>query len=79
MTAETDAALFEQLRALTRNWNTYEDIPESQQRQCTRIGKSLHALGGEELMREAYYHAKGYNPAVSVIQAYWDGIGEWRW
>lgn len=39
----------------------------------------LYALGGEALMREAYYDAKAENPAVTVIQAYWDGIGGWRW
>lgn len=71
--------LFEQLRALTRNWNTYDDIPESQQKECIQIGKRLHALGGEGLMRDAYYDAKAANVAVTVIQAYWDGIGEWRW
>ena len=71
--------LFDQLVALTRNWNDYEDIPVSQQRECTAIGKKLHAEGGEKLMRAAYYHAKAANPEVHVIQAYWDGIGDWRW
>ena len=76
---ETRAVLFEELRRVTAMWNTYEDIPKSQQALCRQIGVRLHALGGEPLMREAYYHAKAANPAVTVIQAYWDGIGDWRW
>lgn len=73
------AGLFTQLRELTSRWNDYEDIPRSQQRECQRIGEALNLLGGTKLMREAYYYAKGHNNSVHVIQAYWDGIGDWRW
>jgi hypothetical protein len=27
----------------------------------------------------ADYEAKDRNRSASVIQGYWDGIGEWRW
>ena len=77
--AATPGELFARLRALTRNWNDFEDIPRSQQLECTAIGKELNDLGGTALMREAYYDAKASNPHVHVIQAYWDGIGDWRW
>jgi hypothetical protein len=72
-------ALFAQLRDLTKRWNIYEDIPESQQKECRSIGRKLHALGREPLMREAYYDATGDNRAASVLAAYWDGIGDWQW
>ena len=71
--------LFQRLFDLTRNWNDYEDIPQSQQIECRQIGKDLHAAGGIEKMRAAYYAAKGRNPHVHVIQAYWDNVGDWRW
>jgi hypothetical protein len=71
--------LFAELRRVTAMWNGYDDIPKSQQGLCRAIGLRLHALGGEDLMREAYYDAKAANPDVHVIQAYWDGIGDWRW
>ena len=76
---DTEDALFEQLRDLTKRWNRYEDIPKSQQAECREIGRKLLALGGEGMMREAYYDAKAANPEVHMIQAYWDGIGYWRW
>ncbi len=75
----TEDALFEQLRDLTKRWNRYEDIPESQRSECRNIGTQLHSLGRERLMRIAYYDAKEANPEVHTIQAFWDGIGEWRW
>jgi len=80
MTAEaTKDVLFSELRRLTAMWNNYEDVPTSQQLLCRQIGRRLHALGGAALMREAYYDAKAKNPAITVVQAYWDGVGDWRW
>jgi hypothetical protein len=79
MTAPTRDALVEQLCVLTSRWNAYEDVPLSQQRECKHIGKALHAIGAEALMRSAYYEAKARNTSASIIQAYWDGIGDWRW
>lgn len=73
------AALREQLCELTSRWNTYEDIPSSQQAECHAIGRKLHALGGEGLMRDIYYEAHGRNRAASVVSAYWHGIGDWQW
>jgi hypothetical protein len=77
--SQTGDVLFSELRRVTAMWNTHEDIPTSQKLLCRQIGKRLYELGGEALMREAYYDAKAANRAVTVIQAYWDGIGEWRW
>lgn len=71
--------LIEQLKDLTKRWNDHEDIPRSQQLECADIGKKLNALGGMDLMTEAYYVAKGQNRAASPIQAYWHGIGDWQW
>lgn len=76
----TDAdALIEQLCDLTKRWNNYDLIPEGQKSECRRIGRELNAIGGIGLMRDAYYAARGANPWVHVIQAYWDGIGDWVW
>lgn len=71
--------LFVQLDELTRHWNEYEDVPRSQQLKCREIGRQLYAIGREDLMREAYYHAKANNRAASVVAAYFDGIGDWQW
>lgn len=72
--AETD-----HLCGLTKRWTIHEDIPRSQQIECREIGRKLHALGGEAAMRVAYYEATGRNRAATVVAAYFDGIGEWRW
>lgn len=79
MSGTPENALFEQLRALTKRWNAYEDVPRSQQLECTAIGRGLHGIGGEALMRDAYYDATASNRAASVIAAYWHGIGDWQW
>lgn len=79
MAESTENALINQLIDLTKRWNSYEDVPKSQQAECRKIGQQLHATGGEALMRAAYYSARDYNRDVHVIQAYWDGIGNWRW
>ena len=77
--AMTQEQLFTQLQELTKRWNDYEDVPRSQQAECRKIGEKIHALGGEALMRDAYYDAKAHNRFCTVVQAYWDGIGDWRW
>jgi hypothetical protein len=69
----------EQLIELTKRWNTFEDIPRSQQIECAEIGKRLNAQGGMQAMQKAYYAAKFHNKAASTIQAYWHGIGDWQW
>lgn len=71
--------LVEQLCDLTKRWNDFEDVPVSQRKECRKIGVALNAEGGMNAMRKAYYEAKGRNPSVHVIQAYWDGIGDWVW
>lgn len=73
------AALIAQLCELTKRWTPYEDVPMSQQHECRDIGRKLHAIGAEALMRDAYYQATAENRAATVIAAYWDGIGDWRW
>ncbi|RUV65808.1 hypothetical protein EOA64_00230 [Mesorhizobium sp. M1A.F.Ca.IN.022.02.1.1] len=72
-------ALFQALRELTKDWNEYDPVPRSQQLECQHIGESLCTEGGINLMQDAYYDAKARNRSASVIQAYWDGIGDWRW
>jgi hypothetical protein len=74
-----ERALFDQLCELTKRWTAHEDIPRSQQLECTDIGKRIHALGKEALMRDAYYHVTRPNRAASVVAAYWHGIGDWQW
>lgn len=71
--------LTDELVNLTQFWNDHEDIPKSQQQCCRAIGRKLHEAGGLRYMTDAYYHAKARNRHVAVIQAYWDGIGAWRW
>ncbi len=71
--------LFAQLRDLTKHWTIHEDIRVSELKECREIGRQLHALGGEALMREAYYDTKASNPAAVTLAAYWHGIEEWRW
>lgn len=46
---------------------------------CRRIGMQINEIGGKPAMITAYYDAKAVNRCASVIQAYWDGIGDWQW
>ena len=75
----TKDELFAQLADCTRAWNRNDLVPKSQQLRCRQIGRDLNEIGGMALMQEAYYEAKAENPDVHVIQAYWDGIGDWIW
>ena len=79
MTTKTQDDLIDELCELTKRWTDYEDVPGSQKAECRRIGEELNRLGGMSAMRDAYYEAKGHNRAASVVQAFWDGVGEWRW
>lgn len=67
------------LIALTAEWNEHEDVPKSQQYKCRAIGEALHELGGMDMMVEAYRDVHRLNRAATVVQAYWDGIGDWQW
>lgn len=67
------------LKNLCKDWNEHDLVPEEQKAKCREIGEALHKLGGMMLMQEAYYAARGRNRSASVIQAYWDGVGDWRW
>jgi hypothetical protein len=71
-------ALYDELLDLTREWTRHDRILPNEER-AKAIGRRLHHLGGTPLMRMAYYHATGVNPAASVLSLLWDGIGEWRW
>lgn len=71
--------LTDELINLTQFWNDHEDVPKSQQHACRSIGQRLYDAGGHRYMTDAYYHAKARNRHCTVIQAYWDGIGNWRW
>ena len=71
--------LFARLCALTKDWNEHDLVPEAQKQECREIGVKLNELGGMQLMTDAYYDAKAHNRCASFIQAYWDGVGDWRW
>jgi hypothetical protein len=45
-------------------------IPEAQQKRCRDIGALLCAIGGIELMRQAYYAVRASNRYAAAIQAY---------
>ena len=64
---------------LTKRWNSFEDVPRSQQLECREIGKRINNHGGLVAMQEAYQTARTHNRYAYVIQAYWYGIGDWRW
>ena len=71
--------LVKKLIELTKQWNPFDDVPEVQQKECREIGEAFNELGGIDVMREAYYRVKAINQCCSVMAAYWDGIGEWKW
>lgn len=77
-TIEPEAAV-RQLLELTKRWNNHEDVPRSQQIECRQIGERINAAGGMRAMIAAYDEATNANRDVRVIQAYWDGVGDWRW
>ncbi len=71
--------LTDRLIAASRDWTPHDLVPERQKAEVKAIGHALHSAGGIGAMVAAYYEAKERNRSASVIQAYWDGIGEWRW
>lgn len=71
--------LTDELVNLTQFWTEHEDVPRSQQLKAAEIGRKLNELGGYRFMVDAFYHAKARNRYASTVQAYWDGIGDWRW
>ena len=75
---KTIPQLVDELKAITASWNEFDLVPKDQQAKCRKIGVELHAMGNEDLMQKAYYMAKEQNRSASVIQAYWDGIGNWK-
>lgn len=76
---QTQEKLILRLITLTTEWNEHEDVPKSQQYKCRAIGEALHKLGGMSMMVEAYRDVHRLNRAATVVQAYWDGIGDWQW
>lgn len=71
--------LANRLKSLTRDWNEHDLVPDIQKAECREIGEALNKLGGMRAMLDGFYAAKERNRCASVIQAYWDGVGEWRW
>jgi hypothetical protein len=72
--------LIVELCDVTRDWDRHQKLlPLEQEVRARAIGMELYQLGGEALMQDAYYEAHAMNPAASIVQALWDGIGEWRW
>lgn len=68
-----------ELIKISDEWTAHDLVPDRQKANVIRIGVALNSAGGMPAMQYAYYAAKNSNPHASVIQAYWDGIGEWRW
>jgi hypothetical protein len=71
--------LTNRLIAISSDWNQYDLVPDRQKAEVRAIGSALNSSGGMAAMQAAYYEAKDRNRSASVIQGYWDGIGEWRW
>lgn len=71
--------LTNRLKSVSQDWNEHDLVPEIHKTECREIGEALNKMGGMQAMQTAYYAAKVQNRSASVIQAYWDGIGEWRW
>ena len=79
MSQATIQELTSRLIDVSRNWNAHDLVPDEQKTRCRKIGEEINAAGGMAAMQTAYYEAKARNRCASVIQAYWDGIGDWRW
>ena len=69
--------VYDELYRLISFWTLHEDIRETERRTAVRIGKAFYDIGGERLMRDAYYNARARNRAASVLNLYWNGIGDW--
>lgn len=78
-TGLTKAKATKRLISLSASWNEYDLVPKDQQAECRQLGERLDEIGGMEAMIDAYYAAKAKNRCASAIQAYWDGVGDWRW
>lgn len=76
--AET-VALIAELENMVQTWNEVDLIPVKEEQRCRAIGKRLHEIDGVPAMTRAYRDARLVNRCASVLAAYWDGIGEWRW
>ena len=78
-------SLIERLSEITRDWNAHDPVPKRQKDEVREIGNKINSLGGGdpdagfELMQAAYYAVKAKNRHAATVQAYWDGIGNWRW
>lgn len=79
MSQPTIHELTSRLIEVSSGWNPHDLVPREQQTKCREIGEKLNEVGGMIAMQEAYYEAKARNRCASVIQAYWDNIGDWRW
>lgn len=62
----------------TASWRRDRAPPGSEMALVAEIGRRLDALGGIEMMREAYYEACAENRCPHDIQIAWDGIGVWK-
>jgi hypothetical protein len=80
MTAENpEWQLIDRLLTLTRDWNAFDLVDEQVKQECRLIGEELDKLGGYDLMLYAYRTARAANKCSTAVQAYWDGVGAWRW
>lgn len=72
-------ALIAELEEIVKNWNEHDLIPAAQEARCRAIGRRLNELDGKYAMERAYRDARLVTRCASILAAYWDGIGEWRW
>ena len=55
----------------------YKDYPQYEE--VRSIGERIHGKGGFEAMQRSYYYIRVRNPILgSMLDGFWDGIGEWR-
>ncbi|MCK9994032.1 MAG: hypothetical protein Dbin4_02552 [Alphaproteobacteria bacterium] len=68
-----------ELHEIAARWNEFDEVCQVDIARCKELGASLNDIGGLAVMQEVYYLVKKEIRCASVIQSYWDGIGEWRW
>lgn len=68
------------LLELARAWNDHDPIPDGHKAEVKAIGEQLHGKGGWPLMSKVYENVRKRSTVDScLIEAWWDGVGDWRW
>jgi hypothetical protein len=69
----------DRLLAMAKLWNATDPAPPGHKQEVRSIGQHLHAKGGWDLMSAVYDHVRERRAYPHLIEAWWDGIGDWRW